>query len=63
MTFTFFFLDYPGSRRIREHRVIADNRLLAVEMVRQFLYRRWPNFVLIPADSQGEAVAFMRAAV
>ena len=62
MEYDFYFLDHPGSRRIRQHQVIADSRKLAEAMCCVFLFHRWPNFVMLPADSQGEAVAFMRAA-
>ena len=62
-TYSFYFLDYPGSRRIRQHQIIADSGDLADQMCRQFLFQRWPNFVLLPADSKAAAVAFTRAAV
>jgi len=63
MKFTFYFLDCPGSRQIREHEEIADNRRLAEAMACVWLFRRWPNFVMLPAVDLPEAVSFLRAAV
>ncbi len=60
-TYTFYFLDHTGSRRIRKHQVITDSGDLADQMCRQWLFQRWPNFVLLPVDSLRRAAAFIKA--
>jgi len=60
MEYPFFFLDHPGSRHIRQHKIIADSRELATQMCRQYIGHRFPNFVLLPVDSRAEAEAFMQ---
>jgi len=61
-TFKLFFLPWPRSREIRECPIRARTRIEAIKKGRQHLFRRYPNYVLLPGDRK-KAEIFARLAL